>query len=45
MGTVPSPQCSPHPTHRHSLVQAAAVLLLLAQPGLAQLGLPGHTQI
>lgn len=36
---------SPRPTRRHSLVQAAAVLPLLAQPGPARLGFPGHVQI
>lgn len=41
----PQPPVQPHPTHRHSLVQAAAVLPLLAQPGPAQLGLPGHVEI
>lgn len=40
-----SPRHSPHPMCRHSLVQAAAVLPLLAQPGPAWLGFPGHVQI
>jgi len=40
-----APRCSPRPTRRHSLVQAAAVLPLLAQPGPAWLGFPGHVQI
>lgn len=35
----------PHPPHWHSLVQAADVLPLLAQPGPARLGFPGHVQI
>lgn len=42
----PSSPChSPHPMCRHSLVQAAAMLPLLAQPGPAWLGFPGHVQI